>query len=68
METDTGSKTYIEHIDCIHKKHLVNQGIVMCNYGDPSKCDECKYKEPKDYEVKSSWASTNKKIKLVCHN
>lgn len=45
----------IYHIDCIHKKHLVNQGIVMCDIGDPSKCDECKHKTPKD--VESEWLS-----------
>lgn len=45
----------IYHIDCIHKKHLVNQGIVMCDIGDPSKCDECKHKTPKD--VESEWSS-----------
>lgn len=49
----------IFHIDCIHKKHLVNQGIVMCDYGDPSKCDECPYKHPEDQVSYWSSISTN---------
>ena len=54
----SGSRTYIQHIDCIHKGYLVNQGITMCNAGhDPSKCDTCPYKQPEDQEVTASWAS-----------
>ena len=53
-----GEKEVITTIDCIHKKHLVNQGIVMCDYGDPSKCDECPYKKPETYTSKVTWAST----------
>ena len=56
----SGSRTYIQHIDCIHKGHLVNQGITMCNAGhDPSKCDMCPYKQSEDQEVTESWASTD---------
>ena len=46
------------HIDCIHKKHLANQGIVMCDFGDPSKCDTCPNKTPQDVEYEWSSAST----------
>ena len=30
MIMKTGTKTYVQHIDCIHKQHLVNQGIAFC--------------------------------------
>ena len=55
----TGSRTYTQHIECIHEGHLVNQGITMCNAGhDPSKCDSCPYKESKYMEVTETWTST----------
>ena len=52
------SKKGVMHIDCIHKKYLSNQGIVMCDIGDPSKCDTCEHKTPKDVEYESTWTST----------
>ena len=53
------TKRYTQHIDCIYKQHLVNQGIVMCSYGDPSDCDNCPNKTPRDIECESSWISTD---------
>ena len=51
-------KKSIQHIDCIHKQVLVNQGIEFCSIGlDCSKCEECTSKESQDIEVISSWAS-----------
>lgn len=55
----SGSRTYIQHIECIYQGRLVNQGITMCNAGhDPSKCDMCPYKQSEEHEVTESWAST----------
>lgn len=51
------TKRYTQHIDCIYKQHLVNQGIVMCAYGDPSDCDNCPKKTPRDIECEASWTS-----------
>ena len=54
------SESYVIHhkVDCIHKQHLVNQGITMCEYGDPSKCDECPHRTPEEYDSIVSYAST----------
>lgn len=45
------------HVDCIHKEHLVNQGITFCFKGDIRHCDECQYREPADIESEISYAS-----------
>ena len=64
----SGSKTWIHHIDCIHKEHLVNQGMTFCFKGDITKCDTCPYREPKDVEVIETWASTDDEITYVDAN
>lgn len=61
----TGTKTYVQHIDCIHKQHLVNQGITFCFEGDVTHCDTCPHKEPRDVSVTESWASTNDYLTYV---
>lgn len=58
----SGTRKYIQHIDCVHKQHLANQGMTFCFKGDVTKCDECQFKEPKDVEVIESWASTDDEI------
>ena len=46
-------------IDCIHELHWVNQGLTGCNLGlDPSKCNQCLSKEPKEYLCQCSATST----------
>ena len=61
----TGSRTYVQHIDCIHKKHLVNQGITLCFEGDVTHCDTCLHKESQDVSVTESWASTSDYLTYV---
>ena len=61
----TGTKTYVQHIDCIHKQHLVNQGITSCFEGDVTQCDTCPHKEPRDVSVTESWASTSDYLTYV---
>lgn len=53
----TGSYVMHHKVDCIHKQYLVNQGITMCEYGDPSKCDECPHRTPEEYDSVVSYAS-----------
>ena len=53
----TGSYVMHHKVNCIHKQHLVNQGIIMCEYGDPSKCDECPHRTPEEYDSVVSYAS-----------
>jgi len=55
----TGSRTYTQHIECIHEEYLANQNIRFCFKGDITKCDECPFKEPKDIEITETWASTD---------
>jgi hypothetical protein len=61
----TGTRTYVQHIDCIHKQHLVNQGITFCFEGDVTQCDKCPHKEPRDVSVTESWASTSDYLTYV---
>ena len=63
MKTD--SRAYVQHIDCIHKQHLVNQGITFCFEGDVAQCDQCPHKEPQDVSVTESWASTSDYLTYV---
>ena len=51
MKYDSGSKKSTDHIDCIHKQHLTNQGMIFCFKGDITKCDECLFKGPRDVET-----------------
>ena len=40
------SQKYKYIVDCVHKAHLVNQGITMCMEGkDLDQCDTCPLKE-----------------------
>ena len=57
MKYDSVSKKSTYHIDCIHKQHLINQGMTFCFKGDITKCDECLFKEPRDVETECSLAS-----------
>ena len=61
----TGTRTYVQHIDCIHKQHLVNQGITFCFEGDVTHCDTCPHKESRDVSVTESWSSTNDYLTYV---
>lgn len=61
----TGSRTYVQHIDCIHKKHLVNQGITLCFERDVTHCDTCPHKESQDVSMTESWASTSEHLTYV---
>ena len=61
----TGSSTYVQHSDCIHKQHLVNQGIALGFKGDVTQCDTCPHKEPQDVSVTESWASTSDYLTYV---
>ena len=63
MKTDT--RTYVQHIDCIHKQHLVNQGITFCFEGNVTQCDQCLHKEPQDVSVTESWTSTSDYLTYV---
>ena len=63
MKTD--SRAYVQHIDCIHKQHLVNQGIALCFKGDVTQCDMCPHKEPQDVSVTESWTSTSDYLTYV---
>lgn len=59
MKIQSGSCT----IDCIHKLHWVNQGLVDCEIGrDPSKCDTCPAKKPKEIQYVMTSTSTEKPI------
>lgn len=61
----TGSRAYVQHIDCIHKQHLINQGIALCFKGDVTQCDTCPHKEPQDVSVIESWTSTSDYLTYV---
>lgn len=44
---------------CKHQGHLYNQGVTFCYAGlDPSKCNDCKSREPVKYMCKVTSAST----------
>ena len=54
----SGKRTVKHESDCIHKQHLCNQGVTFCFKGDVNKCDTCPHKQPEEYEVEETWAST----------
>ena len=49
-------ETYEEF--CKHQGHLFNQGVTFCYAGfDPSKCNDCKSREPVKHMCKVTFAS-----------
>lgn len=56
LKTESHKESFT--VECIHRIHWINQGLVGCNIGrDPSKCSTCSAKQPQTFETTVTTAS-----------